>query len=659
MNQKCKFCWNYHLPMLMNKLLLQVWHNDPGIMDGKKSFQDNEAGQSNERLPFTIGGFYGNTRPSLVGSNIQEKILHVEEKTKLMEERPLPRNYNPGLLGPPSIWQTFARQVEAIRYSQLQGQGLMVFSYESDAVGSNGKRRYVVTHPRLLWLRLLDRNPTQRCSYEVIQEHSVCKLYFDLEFLYEHNAHKNGNIMIKTFIQIVCHFILKEFNIKCSRKNIIDLSSSSSTKFSRHLIFILPNVAFATNIHVGNFVIMVCNKIRDWRHASPIEVSEITREDVTNLFIRGGLEKEVLFCDEGVYTKNRNFRILHATKLRKNTPLEVAPENQYHPVTRNGISESEQFFLDSLVTTVDENCSVLTYGETSSKVQRLPKMIKRSKSEFEGCSSSPYPEIDSHMMGVVEPGYIRCWFYFSHTEKMVYEISQNRYCYNIGREHKSNSVMYVVDLKAEVYYQKCHDPDCREFRSAVWPLPAETLIWKHLPEEEMMTEAHSAVRDFLDSDSDDEILASALTKAEQEEKMVLGEELLSRAKTMEVWDHLDMLSSIGSSLQGSQCNTQNLSQTSNPWDKLSQLSTPDSSFFANWPENCTSDNNVDQGDTNSQAKANSFVAEPISTMEMDSDEEFAKEAARVERETAGVERELHCKGSDADNTEIEFDSYKI
>lgn len=87
-------------------------------------------------------------------------------------------------------------------------------------------------------------------------------------------------------------------------------------------------------------------------------------------------------------------------------------------------------------------------------------------------------------------------------------MSRNRYCERIGREHKSNhgnsylflyllvvmiphfsktliinkmleifssvyemeidvnqnltgTVMYVVDLRRAIYYQKCHDPDCR------------------------------------------------------------------------------------------------------------------------------------------------------------------------------------------------------
>lgn len=36
--------------------------------------------------------------------------------------------------------------------------------------------------------------------------------------------------------------------------------------------------------------------------------------------------------------------------------------------------------------------------------------------------------------------------------------------------------MIVVDLKEEAWYQKCHDPDCKNFRSSSYPLPQEISI---------------------------------------------------------------------------------------------------------------------------------------------------------------------------------------
>jgi len=48
------------------------------------------------------------------------------------------------------------------------------------------------------------------------------------------------------------------YDLTCSRKFIIDLDSSTPTKFSRHLIFHLPGAVFKDNIHAGNFVRHIC-----------------------------------------------------------------------------------------------------------------------------------------------------------------------------------------------------------------------------------------------------------------------------------------------------------------------------------------------------------------------------------------------------------------
>lgn len=49
----------------------------------------------------------------------------------------------------------------------------------------------------------------------------------------------------------------------------------------------------------------------------------------------------------------------------------------------------------------------------------------------------------------------------------------NRYCENIGRCHKSNNVLWIVNLKNKMIYQKCHDPDCFGFKSQPKQLPEE------------------------------------------------------------------------------------------------------------------------------------------------------------------------------------------
>jgi hypothetical protein len=52
----------------------------------------------------------------------------------------------------------------------------------------------------------------------------------------------------------------------------------------------------------------------------------------------------------------------------------------------------------------------------------------------------------------------------------------SHFCERIGRAHASNHVFFVVDFQAGSYSQKCHDVDCRDYRSAWMPLPPELCL---------------------------------------------------------------------------------------------------------------------------------------------------------------------------------------
>lgn len=499
-------------------------------------------------------------------------------------------------------------------------------------MGTGGCRRFVTTHPLQMWQRQVERRPDQRCSYEVIQEGAVCKLYFDLEFPKAHNPCNNGSVMTDTFITVVCHFIQQEFNVKCSRKNILELCSSTDSKFSRHLIFNIPNTAFADNVQVGNFVDMVCTKLGEFDEGkAPFSIPGIELHDIKQLYVLDSKNCKTLFCDRGVYTKNRNFRLYLSTKQSKQTPLVVAKDNQYCPTLLPGTCKEKHIFLDSLITLVDENCTILTYGEAAPEAKRIKTDNNNSGSsnlELDGRGLSPYPEVDRFIGEIVSPGYVRIWYYFSHGALIVYEIAQHRYCNNIGRHHRSNGIMYVVDLKAATYYQKCHDPDCRGFKSQPRRLPDDVAFWRTLshemdmgdtvnkedasvtddqclnemdgmsgkqlrnatgsPESEMKVarESHSVTEGF-ESYNNDEVWQ--MNEAERLSG-VTDQMLMDATEIVENWNSLEQSpyssSSILSSQQSSQTSSQfsslkssSCSSSSNPWDHLSQLSSPSPSFF--------------------------------------------------------------------------------
>lgn len=106
--------------------------------------------------------------------------------------------------------------------------------------------------------------------------------------------------------------------------------------------------------------------------------------------------------------------------------------------------------------------------------------------------------ISNFRTGMFTPTGIRRWNYFAAEQLLVYDIANYRWCENVERFHKSNNIMYVsyfvdsllacfacpmfsfgiillcriiVDLRGEIWYQKCHDPECKNFRSSstLWP----------------------------------------------------------------------------------------------------------------------------------------------------------------------------------------------
>ncbi|KFV17582.1 Coiled-coil domain-containing protein 111, partial [Tauraco erythrolophus] len=185
-----------------------------------------------------------------------------------------------------------------------------------------------------------------------------------------------------------------------------------------------------------------------------------------------------LFVDLGVYTKNRNFRMYKSSKAGKNVILKIAEDNKFVPNCEENISLEEAYFLSSLI------CNIRM------EYVYVPFVLIDS---VEGYQDSPYPEIDYFVRSLVNKdgvqGGIRQWNYFCLEEILVYDISGYRWCENIGRAHKSNNIMILVDLKKEVWYQKCHDPVCREknFKSRSFPLPPWICLPFLFKEEEEYT----------------------------------------------------------------------------------------------------------------------------------------------------------------------------
>ncbi|XP_009206217.2 DNA-directed primase/polymerase protein isoform X6 [Papio anubis] len=470
----------------------------------------------------------------------EEKLKQIEERASHYERKPLSSVYRPRLSKPeepPSIWRLFHRQAQAFNFVKSCKEDVHVFALEYKV--GDGQRIYLVTTYAEFWFYYKSRKNLLHC-YEVIPENAVCKLYFDLEFNKPANPGADGKKMVALLIKYVCKALRELYGVNCSAEDVLNLDSSTDEKFSRHLIFQLHDVAFKDNIHVGNFLRKILQPALDLLgsedddsasettgHGFPhfleaparqefsftekatgeswtlnseelerLGSAEQSSPDLSFLVVKNNVGEKHLFVDLGVYTRNRNFRLYKSSKIGKRVALEVPEDNAFFPVRPKGVSDEYQCFLSSLVSNVrfSDTLRILTCDPSQNKQKGVGYFNSIGTSEtIGGFQCSPYPEVDHFVLSLVNKdgikGGIRRWNYFFPEELLVYDICKYRWCENIGRAHKSNNIMILVDLKNEVWYQKCHDPVCKaeNFKSDCFPLPAEVCLLFLFKEEEELT----------------------------------------------------------------------------------------------------------------------------------------------------------------------------
>lgn len=381
------------------------------------------------------------------------------------------------------LWATFPRQDEAMKFVKCH-HSAHVFSYQDHM---NGQRRFLVSTYKEFWQRYKRMDSKVRHHYEVIQEGLPCHLYFDLEFNKRDNAEKDGDEMVDLLISVILEALLEKYSIHGSEEWVVELDSSTEEKFSRHLIIRIPKAAFKDNSHVGAFVTEICSRI---------SCSKEEDRRFEKLFVlKDSAVQCYLFVDTAVYSRNRCFRLALSSKAGKNSVL--LPTGRFKC---KDMSE-EDMFMASLICKMDIDCEKLLickmdldcvktlYFDTEEKRNFGKYYNAPQRFAVNACTSnlertyfmgkSPFPALDMFIESIASSGNVsgkvRSWYWFSEYGLMVYNMSRNRYCERIGREHKSNHVMYVIDIKRAVYYQKCHDPDCRGYRSPLRPVPLDSI----------------------------------------------------------------------------------------------------------------------------------------------------------------------------------------
>ena len=471
-------------------------------------------------------------------------LIEQAEKAKLPNscDTSLPTNSLQKRAQDIKVWKEFPKQNLALQFCYSCRYSVGVFSFESAKFGTSGQRHFVVSSYHTFVHRYLDymiEGKSIPHFYEVIVEGSACRLYFDIEFQKVVNPKVDGMEVLDIFIQFVCYCIWSVYSISCDRHHILDLDSTSETKFSRHLIFHLPNAAFQNNKEVGKFVDFICDQLRTGQLLQPVTTDTHSKLaiwkpsmvacpqklDLLKLFVMNGRGEQVLICDEGVYTKNRNFRLYRSSKLGKVIDLKVARENKfvikqlkYETDKDDYRSKHINILLDSLVSYIlfEDNLRILSFTNQSLQFDpAAPSCLPTNAPtlSFESGESSPFPLLDEFIQLIItrdnSPGRIRRVTYLTEGKLVIFDITGYRYCENVGRHHKSNNIMLIANLEKMAYYQKCYDSECKRvnFKSNELPIPlrimpdyTEPIIEEWLQDIDMDTIEEFDDEDITDSE---------------------------------------------------------------------------------------------------------------------------------------------------------------
>lgn len=334
-----------------------------------------------------------------------------------------------------------------------------------------------------------------------------------------------SEMLMTEFIQELCHEFQLVHEIKVNRADIVDLDSTTEKKFSRHLIVHLPNQQlFADARSAGVFAKTFVERLA--HELSTGKLTERRQTLAHHLFVKNKTatnlndestvsSRESCFVDLGVYTRNRLFRILGSTKYGKpsTAALRIAAANDFpFPVgfdnskfyevdKKANLMDPNERDLDSfrkalswdahadaLVATlvVPANASNAKWNiiqgpmvdehlSTSASLTGKPTFPSRRNTSSTKSGPSPLPKLDNYFLASLgnrggTQGKIRAWSIEcvpSERAKtdayyLTYQMCENRWCEFISRSHRSNNIMWTIDLINATCWQQCHDPDCRQ-----------------------------------------------------------------------------------------------------------------------------------------------------------------------------------------------------
>lgn len=285
----------------------------------------------------------------------------------------------------------------------------------------------------------LQRNP-DLSLYEVMDQHALCRLYFDLEYCKAENTARTPlqDASIVDCLLSAVDDVVAADALRCDRSAVWVLDASDPYKFSQHVI-----VSMVGRVHLGT-VPVVAGVVQ--------QAVEHVMGQWPNVFtVNRGSNMAACVVDTSVYSLNQQLRVPYSSKLGQRRPL--LPVNRAQAVTLHDCPW--ELFESMLVV-----CSRLPRGSPCVQQMRSPAAASPS-SQAPVVSMYPLLEqhINRHLVGGVlkqaslhhkAPLHVPC----------IYWRTTSRYCPAVAREHKSNHVQVVANVLRCTWRIHCLDPDC-------------------------------------------------------------------------------------------------------------------------------------------------------------------------------------------------------
>ena len=136
-----------------------------------------------------------------------------------------------------------------------------------------GKRQYIAADPVDFWRGYSGTPVEKRHFYELMRENTPCHLYFDLECSRVANPEVDearGDVLINHLVDLVREELMHTDEIDATNfdinEHVIELDSTSETKFSRHIVVRLPDgQMFENNAQCRHFVQKLWRRVESRR----------------------------------------------------------------------------------------------------------------------------------------------------------------------------------------------------------------------------------------------------------------------------------------------------------------------------------------------------------------------------------------------------------